>query len=549
MGLSPKRSVEVVPFGPGQETMSRLRSICDHHPSIQSFLQGTRHLLLSLELLDLEDIPGNKSVSLPKSPQSTPPSEFLATYYDYSNNRAVMATGSIHDAGCMNVCDSDAQPLPSAEEFELALNIVRDHPELGCLLQENLVLPYRAMPALIGIELSDGCMERTLAVGLLPIKRDSEDQSESSRDLLHQIVGVNMISHEVIIYETGAPPSSIALDQICEPPPDANQATTRKGTLGQYQVRITEDDQEIWSFLAVRPSASTGIVGSGIELRDVLYRGKKVLSRAHVPILNVRYENDVCGPYRDWLWQEGKFEAIGTDVAPGVRMCSAPARTILDTNSDTGNFNGIAIYEDGEETVLVSELEAGWYRYISEWRFHSDGTIRPRFGFGAIANSCTCNPHTHHAYWRFDFDIRTSGNNVVQEMNEQISTGTLIPRTINYEIRRSRDNFHNRHWLISNKLTGEGYALIPGENDGKADSFGVGDVWLLRYHSNELDDGQGFTTNVDRARANVDKFLATKENINGQDIVVWYAAHFLHDETSVEDVSHILGPELKPRNW
>lgn len=549
MGLSPKRSVEVVPFGPSQETMSRLKSICDHHPSIQSFLQGTRHLLLSLELLDLEDIPGNKSASLPKSPQSTPPSEFLATYYDYSNNRAVMATGSIHDAGCMNVYDSDAQPLPSAEEFELALNIVRDHPELGCLLRENLVRPYRAMPALIGTELSDGCMERTLAVGLLPIKGDSEDQSESSRDPLHQIVGVNMISHEVIIYETGAPPSSIALDQICEPPPDANQATTRKGTLGQYQVRITEDDQEIWSFLAVRPSASTGIVGSGIELRDVLYRGKKVLSRAHVPILNVRYANDVCGPYRDWLWQEGKFEAIGTDVAPGVRMCSTPARTILDTNSDTGNFNGIAIYEDGEETVLVSELEAGWYRYISEWRFHSDGTIRPRFGFGAIANSCTCNPHTHHAYWRFDFDIRTSGNNVVQEMNEQISTGTLIPRTINYEIRRSRDNFHNRHWLISNKLTGEGYALIPGENDGKADSFGVGDVWLLRYHSNELDDGQGFTTNVDRARANVDKFLATKENINGQDIVVWYAAHFLHDETSGEDVSHILGPELKPRNW
>ena len=64
-----------------------------------------------------------------------------------------------------------------------------------------------------------------------------------------------------------------------------------------------------------------------------------------------------------------------------------------------------------------------------------------------------------------------------------------------------------------------------------------------------MDDGQGFTTDVNKAKANLDKFLATKENINGQDIVVWYAAHFLHDETSGEDVSHILGPELKPRNW
>jgi len=124
----------------------------------------------------------------------------------------------------------------------------------------------------------------------------------------------------------------------------------------------------------------------------------------------------------------------------------------------------------------------------------------------------------------------------------------LIFRTINYEIKRLRDSFHNRQWLISNKSTGEGYTLIPGKDDGSADSFGVGDVWLLRYRSSELDDGQGFTSNINKARANLDKFV-DRENINGQDIVVWYAAHFIHDETSGENVAHILGPELKPRNW
>ncbi|MEK4229732.1 copper amine oxidase [Solibacillus sp. FSL H8-0538] len=543
-----KLIVEVVPFGPDQETMNQLRSICDNHPIIQPFLRGTRHLLLSFELLDLEDIPGNKSINHPKSSKPTPPSNFLATYYDYTNNRTVIATGPIHDPGCISASQLDMQPLPSTEEFELALNIVRDHPELGCLIRENLVRPYRAMPALIDTELPDGRIERTLAVGLLPVEEDSEDRTQNTGEPLHQIVGVNMIRREVILYETGAPPFSTASVQICEPPPDANQPTARRGTLGQYQVRVLQGDTEVWSFLAVRPAASSGIVGSGIELRDVLYRGKKVLSRAHVPILNVRYDNDVCGPYRDWQWQEGRFEAIGTDIAPGFRMCSTPARTILDTGFDTGNFFGVAIYVDGDEIVLVSELEAGWYRYISEWRLHNDGTIRPRFGFGAIANSCTCNPHTHHVYWRFDFDIRTEGNNFVQEINEKPSTGTSIFRTLNYEIRRSRDTFHNRQWLISNKSTGEGYTLIPGKNDGSADSFGVGDVWFLRYRSSELDDGQGFTTNLNKARANLDKFL-NKENINGQDIVVWYAAHFRHDETSEENVSHILGPELKPRNW
>ena len=50
------------------------------------------------------------------------------------------------------------------------------------------------------------------------------------------------------------------------------------------------------------------------------YRGKRVLRRAHVPILNVKYDRDRCGPFRDWQYEEGKIEAQGTDVAPGFRL-------------------------------------------------------------------------------------------------------------------------------------------------------------------------------------------------------------------------------------
>jgi hypothetical protein len=71
------------------------------------------------------------------------------------------------------------------------------------------------------------------------------------------------------------------------------------------------------------------------------------------------------------------IQANGTDVAPGFRLSSAPAGTILTTGSDTGNYLGVAVYVEGQEVVLVSEMEAGWYRYVSEWRLHTDGTIRP----------------------------------------------------------------------------------------------------------------------------------------------------------------------------
>jgi Cu2+-containing amine oxidase len=84
--------------------------------------------------------------------------------------------------------------------------------------------------------------------------------------------------------------------------------------------------------------------------------------------------------------------------------------------TDSGNFQGVVIYIQGQEVVVVSELQAGWYQYISEWRLHADGTIRPRFGFSAVENSCVCEVH-HHVYWRFDFDILSEGNNVVWEYN------------------------------------------------------------------------------------------------------------------------------------
>jgi Cu2+-containing amine oxidase len=77
---------------------------------------------------------------------------------------------------------------------------------------------------------------------------------------------------------------------------------------------------------------------------------------------------------------------------------STPAQTILDSGTDAGNFQDVAIYVQELEVVLVSEVQAGWYRYIGEWRFHVDGTIRQRFGFSGVLNSCVCNRHHHHLY-------------------------------------------------------------------------------------------------------------------------------------------------------
>jgi hypothetical protein len=249
------------------------------------------------------------------------------------------------------------------------------------------------------------------------------------------------------------------------------------------------------------------------------------------------------------------LHADGADVAPGFRLCPTPATTVLESGQDHGNFAGVAIYVDGEEVVLVSELEAGWYRYISMWRLHADGSIRPRFGFGAVENDCVCNRHHHHAYWRFDFDIAGAADDTVQEFNDPPLPGSTAKwHTLLHEIRRRRSTARKRAWRVRNRGSDEGYVVTPGPHDGEADdAFGVGDFWALRHRPGQFDDGQGFTTDLTAARAHLDRFV-NGESIDGTNVVVWYAGHFAHDVGAEEGGAHegddhIVGPTLKPDRW
>jgi hypothetical protein len=540
-GPSPKGgegelSVKVAPFGPTPADIERLSARIIKHKAVQAFLVKTRHRLLRVDVLDADE---------EKKPvRPAPPSRFQAVFYDYTNNRTVLATGLLARPGSLEVVESSMQPRPSEEEFEEAVRIVTDHPDLREGLRNSRMIPYRPMPPLVSEELPDGRVERVVTVGLRP--------REGMQG--HEIVAVNMSRRSVMRYQPSdrgrAPETSAAHNPICGQP-DANQATA-SSKAGSVWVTVRQRGNVIWRFLVVRPAASSGTNGSGVELRYVDYRGKRVLYRAHVPILNVKYDGNACGPYRDWQDQEGMIQANGTDVGSGFRLCSAPATTILDTGSDKGNFLGVAIYVQGQEVVLVSEMEAGWYRYVSLWRLHTNGTISPRFGFAAVQSSCVCNVHHHHAYWRLDFDIRTAGNNLVREFNDPpLFGGTWHDK--NFEIRRPRDPARNRKWRVLNKASGEAYEIVPGHDDGGATTapdwpFPRGDLWILRYHGSEIDDG--VVAVGPPYEAGLDSWR-NSEAINGADVVVWYGAHFTHDIAHEEagHFGHVVGPDLRPVNW
>src|SRR2546422_7057666 len=235
-------------------------------------------------------------------------------------------------------------------------------------------------------------------------------------------------------------------------------------------VTVTQGGATIWTFIAVRPAASSGFPGkgSGIELRYVRYKGKMVLWRGHLPILNVEYDKQFCGPYRDWQNSEVCFKANGTDVpGTGFRLCSSPAQTLADTpNDDCGNFRGVAIYVQGQDVVLVSELEASWYRYIPMWVLSANGTIQPRFGLAATSSGCTCHTHFHHAYFRLDLDIQSvAAANSVDEYEKSGGALNLV-KTFDKEGKTYRASA-DKKWRVRNS-SGKYYEIFPGAHDESA---------------------------------------------------------------------------------
>jgi Cu2+-containing amine oxidase len=118
---------------------------------------------------------------------------------------------------------------------------------------------------------------------------------------------------------------------------------------------------------------------------------------------------------------------------------------------------------------------------------------------------------------------------------------------------RPRDPAHHRKWRVENTKTGEAYDIIPGDDDGvetaSSDSpFGRGDLWILRYHGNEIDDGVHAIGPP--YEANISQWV-DGEPVYDDDVVVWYGAHFTHDLAHDPPTTHghIVGPDLKLVRW
>ncbi len=316
-------------------------------------------------------------------------------------------------------------------------------------------------------------------------------------------------------------------------------------------------DDPVWSFDFIRPQNSSGNDGSGLELRDVYYKGRLVFSRAHVPIVNVEYDGSGCSCFRDWTDQEVGFAATGIRTGSESCFADATAGSVVTTcelpeGGDAGSFRGVAAEEfegpgDVRELVLTSHMSAGWYRYRIKWHFYSDGRVWPEFSFAAASATCTSQAHRHHVYWRFDFDIDGADGDVIREVNPTAGTETALTT----EAARTWGNpADGIYWEVVDTASSFGFEIVPSAADLAlpVDPFSRLDAAVARYNPTEINDG---ATSLGQCPISLDGgYNGTTPILNGEsteneDIVFWYRSGALHTGGSPWECD-IVGPTLVP---
>ena len=345
-----------MPWGPTPQSVKSFTGKLINSSAFKSYQKSVaserskKNIKSSLRLLSVEL---TSEPTITAKSKATVPKLYIAKYYDYNRNCSLIVKGNQGQPNPTEIVESKRQPLPNNEEFDEAVQILKEkEPDLNDAIRNEILKPYRPMPPLYLQENPEGDIERTLCVGLRPLKGNKIASEARDSKNHHEIVAVNMIGKSVIRFDRRAPSNSSAEDTFCGSP-SADQQTADRGTPGSAKITISRGKDLLWDFIATRPAASSGTNGSGIELQYVNYKEKRVLRRANVPILNVEYDGDACGPYRDWQYEESWIEADGKDVAPGFRLCLSSAKTILDTENDHGNFLGVAVYVEGNEEVVT----------------------------------------------------------------------------------------------------------------------------------------------------------------------------------------------------
>jgi hypothetical protein len=300
-----------------------------------------------------------------------------------------------------------------------------------------------------------------------------------------------------------------------------------------------------------------------------------------MPVIRVKYLID--GGWHDWR------RAFGIGAGPyadQIRWHLGGSHG-LQRIPNRGN-EYVGIYEFLVTGVRWLEIgiyaRIGAYHIYQVWYLNEEGIVQPHvWSKGLTINM----DHTHHPYWRLDFDIDGSDHNRVwrfdiangwrfypREANDIKRTTITIPHPPKQECEAIRNRvaelkeeiggatgsvLHGlaaqlsralnelaacegrpqtteASWYIRNERTFHGAWVLPGSSDGDPDGFSGIDM-AVRLFRPEQDVGWPFgTSGIGFSKG---------ERVDDNDIVFWYVAHLHHHASEGGDAWHGAGPTLR----
>jgi hypothetical protein len=319
------------------------------------------------------------------------------------------------------------------------------------------------------------------------------------------------------------------------------------------------------------------LLGGGLVVRKASYNGASVLYQGGAPFVLVDYHANVP-TFKDGLGYTAcgsglDFTAL-TPTAPNATSSGIPpsGKASNDNQYDAATNPGGAVMveklpaelNEPARLVIWAKFQCGNYQYIHRWEFSADGAIHPAVGLGGKLWTAHTGPdglaggraHIHNFYFRLDFDIVSAGNNLVQEFAHTNLSALGGDQWTNLAVEGKRTVSPSQFtkWGVVNKApkpNGQlrSYELIPASNGLPDGTFSTGDLWVVRWKPGAEDGSNvGCNDNVLGAQ------YANGENVDGEDVVVWYClrTHHLPRHRGEEDKVlpyEWVGFHIEPRDF
>jgi Cu2+-containing amine oxidase len=306
--------------------------------------------------------------------------------------------------------------------------------------------------------------------------------------------------------------------------------------------------------------------GEGLVISKADFNGTRVLFRAGAPFVLVPYHGSTP------TFKDGLSPACGglpflalVPTAPNVTGGNLPpgGTALNDNQYGPTNLRGAVMVEqigptetEPARAVVWAKFQCGNYQYVHRWEFGADGSVHALVGLGGrlLSPDQGGRSHIHNFYFRLDFDIVTSGNNLVQRFSHSGLNAPDQWLDITTEGVQTAEPGSFTTWRVVNKAPKNNglvrsYELVPGSDGGPNPPFSTGDVWVMRYQPGG-EDGANVACNDNV----LGTLYANGESVDGQDVVVWYCLRHHHrPRQSGEEQTvlpyEFLGFHLEPRDF